>query len=721
MHLKQITSPFRTTFVSTPLPHGRGSEPRASAGGRAFRNLVLVAAFSLAVAAGQTQDTSGNAMLKGSYRFRHLAVQTVDANFNPTDITAVYGTITFDGAGNYTIAGTSVDNGVSSGAPQPLNITGTYAIGSNGTGYLTNELYPTDPNAYIYGAVAQGVYTGSSTESQGDQNTLNDIFIAIPAGSAPTNASFTSPYQTGLLDFTGAGSTAINNALFELTPNGKGGFGAITLNGQASNQSANTVTQSITGATYNFNSDGSATLTVPLPTGVSSVNALFTGSKTIFESEDGNFILGWTASGFDVFFGVKALTITGTNTISQGLYFTAALEDGPNSSGTDSYYGGTSNTGDTAGDGVVHQRLNVPSGNSFDFGTDDQIVLNADGTSNVDFNGYQYIFGDGGKAFVGIGTSGFFSLQVGMHASAFSGSGVYLNPIGVVNAASFQPITASFAPGEDIALYGTGLSSVTMSIQGGQVFPTMLGGVSVSIDGIKCPLYSVSPGQINAVVPYEVASNQTGLANIQVNNNNVLSNVVQVYLTDAAPGSFSQTQNGIGLAGALHAATNQLITPANPAEPGEYISLYLTGLGTVTPAITDGALGPSNPLSYADLFNSGNLAVNFNDYNPNGSLGNPGNIQFGGLVPTLAGLYQINVQVPTSGLGAGDAVYVEFITDAADVNQIQIPFGFGSTDRPAAATRQLARAARIRAMRSHAGKPTTHRLRGGVPAAVSRP
>ena len=89
--------------------------------------------------------------------------------------------------------------------------------------------------------------------------------------------------------------------------------------------------QSITGATYNFNGDGSATLTIPLPTGVSSTNALFTGSKTIFESADGNFILGWTAGGYDIFFGVKALTIRGTNSLSQGLYFTAALEDSPGS------------------------------------------------------------------------------------------------------------------------------------------------------------------------------------------------------------------------------------------------------------------------------------------------------------------------------------------------------------------------------------------------------
>ena len=49
--------------------------------------------------------------------------------------------------------------------------------------------------------------------------------------------------------------------------------------------------------------------------------------------------------------------------------------------------------------------------------------------------------------------------------------------------------------------------------------------------------------------------------------------------------------------------------------------------------------------------------------------------EFAGLAPGLAGLYQINVQVPTSGLVAGDTVYIEFVTDAADVNQIQIPYG----------------------------------------------
>ncbi len=681
---------------------------------RQIRFLFPVMAVSMFCAAGlygQTPDSSGNGLLKGSFRFRHIAVQVVDTSYNPSDISGVYGTITFDGAGNYTLSGTMLDNLLTNGLPQALNVTATYAIGSSGSGYIVNPLYPSDFNALIYGNVSQGVFAGSSTESYGDGNTLNDIFVAIPVGTAPSNAGFTASYQTGLLDFTGGGTTAIMNALFQLVPDGKGGFGTITLNGQASNQTAATLNQSVKGATYNFGTDGSATLTIPTPTGVTSARAMFAnGTKTMFVSADGNFILGWTPGGYDIFFGVKTLAVAGTNSLSTGLYFTTALEDSPFGFGTDSFYGGTNMTGNANGDAIVHERLNLPLLNSYDFGTDDQVTLNSDGSTSVDLNGYQYLFGVGGKAFVAIGTNGIYSLMVGMHAAAFSGSGVYLNPIGVVNAASSQPATASIAPGELLSLYGTGLASTTLVTQGGQVFPTQLGGVTVTINGIPCPIYYVTPGALAVAVPYAVASNQTGLANIQVTNNGVKSNVVQMYLTDAAPGSFSQKANGIGLAAANHALTGQLITAANPAVSGEYISLYLTGLGTVTPTVADGALGPATlPLSYSDVYNAGNLSVSFNDYGPNGSTGNAGTIGYAGLAPTLAGLYQINVQVPLSGLAPGDNVYVAFDTDAAHVNQIQIPYGIPTGVAPAgtaavSATGQAIKRTQIARLRAQAQK-----------------
>ena len=220
---------------------------------RSLLPVAVLAVVGIAGAAGQTQDNSGNGLLNGTFHFRHLAVQNLDGDFNPSQTTASFGTIVFDGNGNYTITGTSVDNTVSAGSPQALSVTGSYAIGSNGTGYVANPLYPTDINKFVYGAVSQGVFAGSSTESSQENAILCDIFVAIAGGNTPTNASFTTPYQTGLIDFTNGVATAVNNALFELTPNGKGGLGTIFLNGQASNAFTSTVTQSINGASYNFN------------------------------------------------------------------------------------------------------------------------------------------------------------------------------------------------------------------------------------------------------------------------------------------------------------------------------------------------------------------------------------------------------------------------------------------------------------------------------------
>ena len=61
---------------------------------------LFIAAFfvaGLAGASAPTQDNSQNGLLKGSYRFRHVAVLNVDSNFDPSEIAASYGTITFDG------------------------------------------------------------------------------------------------------------------------------------------------------------------------------------------------------------------------------------------------------------------------------------------------------------------------------------------------------------------------------------------------------------------------------------------------------------------------------------------------------------------------------------------------------------------------------------------------------------------------------------------------
>ncbi len=625
-----------------------------------------------AVLSGQTSfDSTGDGLLKGAYRFRQVAVLNIDSNGNPTETEAAFGVITFSGTGTYTVTGSYVDNTISGGTQQLLTVaSGTYAIGTNGFGEIASPIAPTT-NA-IFGSVAQGVFTGSDTED-GD---VNDIFIAIPVGTPPTNSNFTTTYSVGLLDFTGGISAAIKNALFNLVPDGAGHLGSITLTGQAANQSnpnvALPLTQTVTGGTYSFATDGNATMNIPLPSGVTIVNALFTGGKSMYVSTDGNFVLGWSPNGYDIFFGVSAIKAGATNATYQGTYFTSALEDATASTGTNSYYGSTLSA---AGNGtqIIHQRLESDYyGLTYDFVTDDYTQLSSNGTTSTPdatFEGYQYAFGDSGKAFVAIGTYGYYSLLVGTQAPVFTGSGVFLNPVGIFNAASYAPITASIAPGELLTLFGTGLAPAKTSLSAPPgAIPNSLGGVQVLMNGQPAPIYYVSPTQISAIVPYELS---TEFVVIQINSSGQLSNSVTMFLTDALPGVFTQNATGVGDGAVLHNANSTLVTTSNPAQAGEYLQIYLTGLGAVTPTVADGALGPVSPLSYSDQYNSMQLSVYFDDFNNN--VFPQGTVTFAGLAPNYAGLYQINVQVPT-GIGPGD-VYLEIITDDADVLDVTVPVG----------------------------------------------
>ncbi len=647
------------------------------------------------------QDASGNGMLKGGYRFRYVAPVNYNPNGGINEVLAAEGEIDFDGAGNYSIAQGSQyrDNTLSGGNQQafPFGTTGTYAISAAGIGYIQNPLASIDSSLQVseFGTVSDGVFTGSATESVGETSSaggtgiaINDLFVVMAVGTPPTNSTFTSPYWLGVLDFFGGSDAQIKNAIVEINPNGSGGLGTLAVSGSINNfQSGKLLSQTVNGATYNFAPDGGATLNIPQPSGVSTSNALFSGTgsnaKLMFVSSDGNFVLGWTPNGYDIFFGVKALTAALPDTQFKNLYYLANLSDIPlvvksntiqSGCGAESFWGSENAYGD--GSGVVHQRFLSQycsnTGGVTDLGLDDylQSAIGSDGTV-ADALGNYYAFGASGNAFVSVSNSvDYFSLTIGIHAPSFSGSGVYLSPIGVVNAASWDPITAAVAPGELITLYGAGLSSAhpPPPITGGSPFPNALGTTQVFVGGQPAPILDVSPTKIDAIVPYEVNVG-AGYAQVQVNNGGLLSNQVQVYLTDANSGIFAVSELGIGDAIAEH-ADGSLVNPGNPAQPGETIVLALTGMGTVTPTIPDGAVPPFSPLSYADSFNTTNgLAVLFNDY-INNSTGQQATIAFAGLYPGLAGLYQMNVTVPAK-VGPGE-VYIEVITDQADVEQVTV-------------------------------------------------
>ncbi len=69
---------------------------------------------------------------------------------------------------------------------------------------------------------------------------------------------------------------------------------------------------------------------------------------------------------------------------------------------------------------------------------------------------------------------------------------------------------ALIAPGTIVSIFGDDLSEGTASAPAGAaVLPTTLGGVQVYFDGLRAPLFSVSPQEIRAQVPFEILNSQS--------------------------------------------------------------------------------------------------------------------------------------------------------------------------------------------------------------------
>ncbi len=604
----------------------------------------------------QNVDTSANSTLNGTYAVRQVLLSGLDQSSSAIgEARSVIGLIKFDGNGNYSFtgqlydsAGGSVSGGCTNGNGA-CTATGPYTLGANGLFEMQNIIDSTDT---VYGGVAAigpSALVGSSTESVND-----DVFIAIPVSSNVSNSSLNGTYQTGFEDFLGANASQVRDGYFTLTSTGSGTFGSITVNGAMANQGSASSTQSLSGVTYTATSGG---FTFNFPTASTPLTALVSGTKSMYVSSDGNLIIGGSLTGFDIIVGIKAGSSV-TNSQYQGTYYTAALEndasdlsDGNND--IDSFYG--SNLALGQGTTIFHERLVYFNSSAFDYTADEeQYNFASNGTY---FDGtYENLLGANGDGFLQIGTGTTYSLTIGLQAKQYSGTGVFIDPLRIWNAASYAPITNSVAPGEFISIFGSGLASTTASAQSLPLPSSAgLGGVQVMVNGRYAPLSYVSPTQINLLVPYETGPiNNEAYATFQVINNNVASNEVTVFTNYTAPGVFALTSNGgtfppgVGPAAVLH-ADYSLVTPSSPAVVGETLQLYVTGLGSVTPTVADGAAPSSTTLSTVDE----DIAV-FVD-------GQQASVAFAGLAPGFAGLYQINFVVP-SGITSGSLVYLDVST-----------------------------------------------------------
>ena len=170
----------------------------------------------------------------------------------------------------------------------------------------------------------------------------------------------------------------------------------------------------------------------------------------------------------------------------------------------------------------------------------------------------------------------------------------------VVSAASYQP---TISPGEFVSIFGANLApprgSTAYGITG--AYPTTLGDGTISGDttvtfnGIAAPLVYVSPGQINALVPYGVAGQST--VNVVVTRYSLTTAPFAVSITNSSPGIFTATENGSGQGAILNVPANPSDLTAytyngtgNPAPQGSVIEFFATGMGVWSPAVPDGTI-----------------------------------------------------------------------------------------------------------------------------------
>jgi hypothetical protein len=270
------------------------------------------------------------------------------------------------------------------------------------------------------GVGANGIFTGSATEGL-----FNDMFVAIPAGAKIlTNSSLTGSYWLGHMDFPSGEPRKAHNSIFQVNADGKGAFAAVTVSGRDASLPTGSTSrppapQSVTSATYNFASDGSASITFPPPAGIAASSALFTGTKTLYLSADGNYILGGDPNGYDIFFGFRPLATITPSAIAAayfGVYYFSAVDSDMSDSTApylNSQYGSLN-----VFQGLKrfwHQRTSPFDIKSYDYAYDSSSASVASDGSLVSTY-YKTIVSADGQAVMIVGLATDYSLVVGIHA-----------------------------------------------------------------------------------------------------------------------------------------------------------------------------------------------------------------------------------------------------------------------------------------------------------------
>jgi uncharacterized protein (TIGR03437 family) len=155
-------------------------------------------------------------------------------------------------------------------------------------------------------------------------------------------------------------------------------------------------------------------------------------------------------------------------------------------------------------------------------------------------------------------------------------------PLGVQSAADGAN-PSSVAPGSLISIFGANLASDVFVASGNPLAQT-LDSVTVRADNTFMPLVFVSPGQINAQLPGNLAA---GSHNLTVRWEGKPETTAPLNVVRNAPGLFNGGQQNQPV-GSFIRPDGSAVTPDHPAQVGDMISVLGTGLGPYVMTPPDG-------------------------------------------------------------------------------------------------------------------------------------
>ncbi|MFN0084368.1 MAG: hypothetical protein ACKVX9_03165 [Blastocatellia bacterium] len=226
---------------------------------------------------------------------------------------------------------------------------------------------------------------------------------------------------------------------------------------------------------------------------------------------------------------------------------------------------------------------------------------------------------------------------------------ILVRPTAVASVSGADFKGPSLAPESIVAAFGAALAIDTQSAATTPL-PTELGGTRVLVRDSAgqeraAPLFFVSPTQINFQIPPGTA---TGSAAVTIVSGYGTSSVGAAQIVRVRPGFFAANANGRGLAAGVI-----LRIRSDGRQIYEAIALPDPITGQMLPAPID--LGPAGDQVFLILYGTGIRGRSSLGAVSATIGGEPAEVQFAGAHSTLIGLDQVNLRIPRSLAGRGEA------------------------------------------------------------------